>query len=262
MKRMPVLMTLTVLALLQLREVPAEEVRGPGPVCLVYRGADGLEMNTLYWAPKGRMAPGILLLHDLGHNAWVWQDFAQRLHEEGYAVLAVNLRGHPESEVRKGGGRNWMRFELPQFQDMAKDVEAARACLASQREVDPTHLGLVGERFGANLGLAGAVSETLRTAVLLSPAMNERWLKGPESLTAFGERSCLGIASADDPQGAEVLAAFKGAAKGRFDDVLLPTDAGQRDYGAGMLSDSTKKDLTDRIVAFLKETLAPPASAP
>ncbi len=251
-------------ALLGLAQAPAEDAKREDatPTRLVFRASDGLEMSGLYWAPAARKAPGLLLLHHLGHNAWAWDEFARRLRAEGYAVLAVNLRGHPEAATRKAGGMNWLRFELPDFQGMAKDVDAARACLGAQREVDPTHLGLVGEQFGANLALAGGTAEPFRTAVLLSPALNERGLKGPEALAAFGDRPCLAAASTDDPQGSEVLEALKASAKGRFEMLLLPSDASPRDYGALMLTDPAKKDLGDRIVAFLKETLAPGESRP
>ena len=267
--RMLLLAGLSCLAILAV--APAEDAKAPtaeAPARVVTKvpgsqGPDGLpiELTGLYWAPKARLAPGILLLHHLGHSAWVFDDLARRLHQEGYAVLAMNLRGHPESEVRKSGGMSWMRFEMTDFQAMVKDVDAARACLAGQREVDPLRLGLIGEQFGAPLALAGGTSEAFRTAVLLSPPMNERTLKTPESLTAFGERPCLAVASADDPEAEKVLEALKTAAKGRFETVLQPADPSENDFGAGMLSDESKKELGERILAFLRETL-PPAAEP
>ena len=244
--------------LLLLAALASGEEKPAEPAVLTFRAADGLELEGAYYAPPRRGAPGILCFHGLGRDRGAWGALPARLQSEGYAVFAVTLRGHPEKKTRRAGGTTWLEMELPEFKAMASDVEAARACLAKQREVDALHIGLMGEEFGANLALAGGTDPSIRTAALLTPRLDARGISGAEAIAAFGERPCLAAASADDEQGAKALQDLKGAAKGKFEAVLLPADPSSGDFGAGMLQDEGKKGLADRLVAWFKETLPLP----
>ena len=251
---------LTLVAALAFALVLADEAKAPEPHLLTFKAADGSEATAIYYPPVGHKAPGILCFHALGRSSEAWGEFPARLQAAGYAVLSVTLRGHPESGPKRARGMTWIRFEIPQFRDMVRDVEAARACLASQREVDGFHLALLGEEFGANLALAGGQSPTFRAAILLTPRVDARGIPGPEALAAFGDRPCLAVASADDAQGIAALDALQSAAKGKFDSDRVSTDASDADYGAAMLSDPDKPGLSERILAWLKSAL--PASGP
>ena len=253
-------MKLRVLPFLALAFLAGAESLPPPPATLIFRAADGSPMEGRYYPPLRRPAPAVLCFHGLGRDPGVWKEFPARLQAEGYAVFAVTLRGHlPRTAGGRKRGQGWVEMDLTQFADMAKDVELARACLLKQREVNQAHLALLGEEFGANLVLAGAKDPGFRAAILLTPRKDARGLKGPELLTAFGERPCLAVASADDPQGAVTLEALKEAAKGAFESVLLPSDPSSGDLGAAMLADEGKKDLPDRVVAWLKAALPPSA---
>lgn len=63
--------------------------------------ADGWRLaGTYYESTLGREAPVILLLHGEGGNRLDWTSgFAKRLQDEGYAVLAVDLRKHGQSVI-------------------------------------------------------------------------------------------------------------------------------------------------------------------
>ncbi len=249
-----------ILPLLVLAALAGAEDIPPPPATLTFLAADGSPMEGRYYPPLRRPAPAVLCFHGLGRDPGVWGALPVRLQAEGYAVFAVTLRGHlPRTPGGRKRGRGWVEMDLPDFADMAKDVALARACLLKQREVDQARLALLGEEFGANLVLAGGTDPSFQAAVLLGPRLDARGLKGPDLLAAFGERPCLAVASADDPQGAAALEALKGAAKGAFEPALLPSDPSSGDFGAALLVDEGKKDLTDRIVAWLKAALPPPA---
>lgn len=232
----------------------------PVPATLTFRAADGSPMEGRYYPPLRRPAPAVLCFHGLGRDPGVWGEFPARLQAEGYAVFAVTLRGHlPRTAGGRKRAQGWVEMELPDFADMAKDVALARACLLKQREVDQARLALLGEEFGANLLLAGGTDPGFLAAVLLTPRQDARGLKSPELLASFGERPCLAVASADDAQGASTLEDLKAAAKGAFEPLLLPSDPSPGDFGAAMLMDGGKKDLPDRVVAWLKAAFPPPA---
>lgn len=249
---------LPVLSLAALAALAGAEGTPPPPATLTFRAADGSLMEGRYYPPLRRPAPAVLCFHGLGRDPGVWGEFPTRLQAEGYAVFAVTLRGHlPRTAGGRKRGQGWVEMALPDFTDMAKDVALARACLLKQREVDQARLALLGEEFGANLALAGAKDPGFRAAILLSPRQDARGLKGPELLASFGERPCLAVAGADDPQGAATLEVLKAAAKGAFESLLLPSDPSPGDFGAAMLADGGKKDLPDRVVAWLKAALPP-----
>lgn len=62
---------------------------------------DGLTLNLLEW--PGRADPGFLLVHGLASNARMWTGVAEELVAAGYAVAAVDLRGHGRSDKPEEG---------------------------------------------------------------------------------------------------------------------------------------------------------------
>jgi len=68
------------------------------PVNVVLRTKDNLALKaTYYQSSRGKDAPVVVLLHMADGNRMIWQgrdSFAARLHNEGYAVLTLDLRGH------------------------------------------------------------------------------------------------------------------------------------------------------------------------
>ena len=55
---------------------------------------DGLILDATFYGPVVRPAPGVLLLHMEGRDRGAWDTLPERLQARGYAVLAVDLRGH------------------------------------------------------------------------------------------------------------------------------------------------------------------------
>lgn len=63
------------------------------------RAADGWRLAATYYeSTEGREASVVILLHGEGGNRLVWtNNFAKRLQDEGYAVLAFDFRKHGQS---------------------------------------------------------------------------------------------------------------------------------------------------------------------
>lgn len=61
--------------------------------------SDGVYLTANYWSPKGasKSTPVVILLHMRGRNQLDWFPFAKRLHEDGFAVITFDMRGHGES---------------------------------------------------------------------------------------------------------------------------------------------------------------------
>jgi alpha-beta hydrolase superfamily lysophospholipase len=149
---------------------------------------DGVVLQASYFPARSAFrAPVVMLIHEMGagHSGKDFeepldelkgQSFARHLQDQGYAVLALDLRGG-------GGGA---RREGPQAADwraMVADLQAAYRFLVDRHnrgELNLARLAVVGLGDGANLALAwaaapgGAVSSEGRLSdiaalVLISP---------------------------------------------------------------------------------------------
>lgn len=164
------------------------------PAAVTIPAADGLQLSAAYYAPviyepvAGHLAPGVLLLHMLGGSRADWSEFARGLQEAGFAVLALDLRGHGESP----GPEDWEKS--------LGDVAAAWQALCARPEVDRDRTALVGASIGANLALmVGASNAGVAAVVALSPGEDYHGLKPKGLLPNFGRRPVYLIASQDDP---------------------------------------------------------------
>jgi pimeloyl-ACP methyl ester carboxylesterase len=104
--------------------------------------------------------PAIVLVHDFGANRQQVLPLVAPLHEAGYVVLAINLRGRgPSASVGSTFGLN-----------EAQDVRAAVELLRRRKFVDPTSIGVLGIGTGATAALLAAEQDPqIATLVLDHP---------------------------------------------------------------------------------------------
>jgi pimeloyl-ACP methyl ester carboxylesterase len=187
--------------------------------------ADGAKLAVTYYPPIVRPAPAALLLHMLGRGKGDWEAFAKNLQKQGWAVMAMDLRGHGAST----GPVDWTKAP--------GDVQAVFNALAARPEVDDEtpRLALVGSSIGSNLALlAGAADPTVKAVVALSPGLDYMGLKPGDSIDKFGDRPVLLVASEDDAYSADTVKQL--APKLLGGKSKLFTDAG---HGNAMFSDPT-----------------------
>ena len=108
------------------------------PTSLRRAGSDGLTLHLLEWSRDG--VP-LLLVHGFGNEAHIWDDFAPTV-AEYYRVLAVDLRGHGDSDHHPEG-----KYD---YDAHVADLEALIDGLGFERLV------LIGHSLG------GRVSTTMR----------------------------------------------------------------------------------------------------
>jgi len=124
------------------------------PVDRAVRG-DGVILHAREWAPgptgAGPRAP-FVLLHGLSSNARIWDGVAVRLATCGARVVAIDQRGHGESE-QPGSGYD--------FETVTRDLALALADLEIPRPV------LAGHSWGANVGLQYAAEHPEGVAALV-----------------------------------------------------------------------------------------------
>lgn len=71
------------------------------PETVEYRGAGGLTLVADEWnraGTNGSARPTMLMLHGGGQNRFAWKNTGQALAEAGYHVVALDTRGHGDSD--------------------------------------------------------------------------------------------------------------------------------------------------------------------
>lgn len=148
------------------------------------KAQDGVEIAGDYYPSVGEKqisagaSRGAVLLHMMPSDRKSWEVFAQKLSKIGFPVLAIDLRGHGESQ---GGPEGYKSFSDAEHQNSRQDVIAAAIFLRS-KGVDEFHL--IGASIGANLALQYlAEHSNARSAVLLSPGLDYRGIKSEPFIT-------------------------------------------------------------------------------
>jgi dienelactone hydrolase len=164
------------------------------------RTKDGIAIVADYLVPRegGGLGKGALLLHMMPANRASWSEFAPKLAERGYRVLAIDLRGHGESS---GGPKGYQSFTDDEHQESILDVEAGAEFL-KEKGVLPHELVLVGASIGANLALQYlARHREVTQAALLSPGLNYRGIATESLVAEFPRGTRLFFATSEDDGG-------------------------------------------------------------
>jgi dienelactone hydrolase len=233
--RLLLLASLLVLAAAPARAAQAQEV--------TFHTDDGVAIAGSLYLPA-RPGPAVLLLHALGRTREDWQSIATRLADAGFVALAIDLRGHGASGPLPDG------TGLEELTKMVADVKAARAFLATRREVVPNRIGIAGASIGANLAILFAAGDpTVRSLALLSPGIDYRGLRPEAAMKKYGDRPALLVASQEDNYSANSARQLSQSGPG-VRDIRILNGAG---HGTAMLA--RQPDLATSILDWFRRTL-------
>jgi dienelactone hydrolase len=203
----------------ELQIVGPDLPEGPGrvyPISTVsFPSNDGVEVSALFGtAQGGELLPVVILLHDLGGRKSNWLNDTGTyvaLLERGYAVLALDMRGHGDTPLPD----NRLVLELIDLELSFLDVHAALIWLQSQDKVDVSRIAVVGSGSGGNVAYvsSGIFPEQIKTSVSLSPGLWGASSLEPlvigTGLESFGPRSILFIAGDQDQiQAGDVILSY------------------------------------------------------
>ena len=118
---------------------------------------DGIELSGDFY--KGG-EKGIILLHMLGVTRKTWDDFASELQKKGYSVVAIDLRGHGESDL------DFNEFNENDFNNIILDAATAKKFLNKKK------IAVIGASIGANTAIKFA--NEVNVVIALSPGLNYR----------------------------------------------------------------------------------------
>lgn len=161
---------------------------------------DGKSISALYYKvlePKY----WTVYLHMMPETKESWSEIAEYLRKDGCAGLAIDLRGHGESD---GGPDGYHKFSDEEHQASMLDLEAAIAFLL-EKGASREKIVLVGASIGANLSLVylGRHQEC-KTGVLFSPGLNYRGIETVSAVKNLMDgQKVFFIASRDDGNNAD-----------------------------------------------------------
>jgi dienelactone hydrolase len=162
------------------------ELAGEVPATLYLPGAESDATAFAQAPPPDARPPAIVLSHGIAMDRVAMSSLARRLAGAGYAVLALDLRGHGENRnaFERGSGR-------PDV--FAPDLAAAVDFLRTLPQVDGSRIALMGHSMGAGASLDFATRDTGLDAVVL---ISGGWsVLGPHRAP-----NALFIYAAGDPQ--------------------------------------------------------------
>lgn len=209
---------------------------------LILKTSDGLAIAADYYeAPEGRRYA--LLLHMMPATKESWRTTALALRDLGFSSLAIDLRGHGQSD---GGPKGYAEFSDAEHQQKIRDVEAAWTEL-KQRGATPENTAVFGASIGANLAIRILAQERLSAGVALSPGLDYHGVRTQDAARALVEpQDLLVIASAED-----VFAYQTGETLSQGNDHV--TFWGREDLGHGTSMFDNDSDLLKAAVDWVAE---------
>jgi acylglycerol lipase len=122
---------------------------------------NGITLFGQSWMPEGALHAVINYVHGFSDHSSRFEKWAIRLTDNGYGVIAIDLRGHGRSEGRRG--------YAPGFESYIKDVVVL--CQRAKELFGNSPHILYGHSLGGNIVINYLISETLLPAacVITSP---------------------------------------------------------------------------------------------
>ena len=216
-----------------------------------------------YYPPAGRerktAVPMAILLHMYDSDRSSFSPIVGPLHDAGFAVLAIDFRGHGASVgplAMKLADRVKSR-DPDFFRQMYRDVMAAYEWMRDRVETDPTRFALVGASVGCSVALDYAARDrSVDAIVCLTPGTDYLGLDSVSHIDKYGDRSLFLVASDTERSAADQLAELARRATVHIvknPSALKPTQLhGTRMFGQ-------VPGIEKRIVDYLKEAVGPPS---
>lgn len=210
---------------------------------------DDVAISADYVAPKPQAgaAPIAILLHMYRSDRSAYAPLLGPLHDAGFAVLAIDMRGHGKSATAELAARVRAR-DTAVFEEMKQDVRAAYDWLAKQDGVDRSRFALVGASVGCSVALRYAAADrSVDAIVCLSPGLNYLGLDSKTDMERISGRRMWFVASTREAGASRTLAKL-GASK-------VDVQGKGRGHGTNLFAELP--DLPTEIARFLHDAVGP-----
>lgn len=145
----------------------------------------------------------VILLHSLGYNSQWWENLPKELLAKGYAVLAIDLRGHGNSVYNSKLTKiSWKNLKNSAYSKYPDDIIAIinKVKEENQKRKFFNNFAIVGADIGASAGILAVdkVAMNPKTIVMISPVVKTKGLYIPVSLAHLDGVDFLSISGTDD----------------------------------------------------------------
>lgn len=186
------------------------------PIRAEFTTKDGVSIVGDYWTPidMKQKAPVVVLLHMYRSDRHAWEPLVPALEEAGFAILAIDLRGHGESVKPASKDLQKLVFSRDEkiFSAMHLDVAAAYNWLAGRDEADLSRVALVGASVGCSVSLDYAARDrSVDVVVLMTPGKNYLGVDSAKHIKKFGNRPVLMLSSEEERSGGTDFLSSKAA---------------------------------------------------
>ena len=226
------------------------------PTVVSFETTDGVQLVADYYPPAKNDAPAIILLHMFKSDRSAWVPLVPHLHKAGFAVLAIDMRGHGgslEPTYMRLRDRVFDR-DATLFNAMYKDVEAGYAFLLGEGGLDMTRVGVVGASVGTSVGImAASKNPAIDAVVCMTAGDNYLGVNSVDHIKECRGQPILLMALEDERRATDILVKLNSDAEAKI-------YHGKGAHGTRMFGkvDGVEKD----IVAYLKKHLGGPADKP
>ena len=215
--------------------------------------ADNVKIAANYFPADRTTHPNprgwVVFLHMMPATKESWNALADRMRREGYACLAIDLRGHGASA---GGPKGYLQFSDAEHQESMRDIDAAVDTvkgLGAREE----HIVLIGASIGANLALQYVARHRgVKHCVAFSPGLDYHGIVTKPLVESLPEdKHVLLIGARDDDRVADSVAAIEelhDAAPSGVDMRMEVVETGG--HGTDMLTQNP--ELIESIITFLQ----------
>lgn len=216
-----------------------------------FKTKDNKEIAGLYFAAENRKGC-VIYLHMMPSGKESWIKLAEELSDMGYCGVAIDLRGHGDSE---GGPDGYKEFSDADHEATINDVGTADEFLKEKR-VKTGKRVIIGASIGANLAIQYISSHPeYDTGIFLSPGVNYHGINtipAAQKMPA-GDR-LLFVSSEDDianpGQVANIIHALPTKLQMKSGKIIYKS-AG---HGTDMFKTGESPNLINSIAEFIEKT--------
>lgn len=185
--------------------------------------SDGFNLKATLTYPKVKQKEfsTVVLLHSLGYNSLWWGDLTKDLLNKGYAVLAIDLRGHGKSvynaKLAKVSWKNLKNSAYAKYpDDILKVIDSVKADNVKKQFFN--NWAIVGSDIGASAGVIAADKYAVnpKTIVMISPVVKSKGLEIPINVAQLENVDFLSITGTDDNISQEAEKYLKRFAQNEF----------------------------------------------
>lgn len=161
---------------------------------------DGVAVGYRRWLPEGPTRAVVLVSHGASEHSGRYERFARRLNDQGYAVWAIDHRGHGSTSaatgVGRGGPRGWEGLidDLTQLADIAEADSGGVPLVLLGHSMGSFAAQLLAQRAGETLaglilsGSSGSIEGLNDTITVLDAVVAEGGGEAPAPMfDAFNE---------------------------------------------------------------------------